>query len=264
MVEEFESIDWEFDEETGIGRIVLDRPGSLNALSQRLRRDIAAGFEAFERRDDAADGVAVRAVVVEGAGDRAFCAGADLDEFEGNAVAQMRPSEEQYAPHEFAAPVIAKIQGYCLGGGLELALLCDFRITTPDSQFGMPEVDIGTISSGGLQRLTRIVGPSRTKELGMTGAYVDGEQAADEGIVDRVVPADDLEGATDEFARELASKAPLAVRGVKRAVHMAQETGHDDGWLYEHAISAALTTTTDHDEGIAAWQEDRDPQWRGQ
>lgn len=263
MVDSFETIDWQFDEQDGIGRIVLDRPDSLNALSAELRRDIADGFAAFELLDDESDGVAVRAVVVEGAGDRAFCAGADLDEFDGNAVAQMRPSEEQFAPHEFPAPVIAKIQGYCLGGGLELALLCDFRIATPDSQFGMPEVDIGTISSGALQRLARILGPSRTKELGMTGAYLDGETAAAEGIVDRVVAPGDLDDEVDEFAEELASKAPLAVRAVKRAVHMAQETGHDDGWLYEHTLSAALTTTRDHEEGIDAWDEDREPDWTG-
>ena len=264
MDREFETIDWSFDETTGIGQIVLDRPDSLNALSSTLRGDIVAGFEAFERLDEDADGVTVRAVVIEGAGDRAFCAGADLNEFEGNAVAQLRPSHEQYAPHEFPAPVIAKIRGYCLGGGLELALLCDFRIATPDSQFGMPEVDIGTISSGALQRLARIVSPSRTKELGMTGAFIDGEQAESEGIVDRTVPAAALDETVDEFALELSEKAPLAVRAVKRAVHMAQETGHDDGWLYEHTLSAALTTTADHDEGIAAWNDDRDPSWRGQ
>lgn len=263
MVESFSTIQLDFDEDLGIGRLILDRPSSLNALSDELRQDIAAGFEALATHDQEQNGVAVRAVILEGAGDRAFCAGADLNEFSGNAVAQFTPSQEQYAPYEFPAPVIAKIQGYCLGGGLELALLCDFRITTPESQFGMPEVDIGTISSGALQRLTRILGPSRTKELGMTGSYIDGQQAASEGIADRVVPREELDTTVTAFAEELASKAPLAVRAVKQAVHMAQETGHTDGWLYEHTLSASLTTTADHDEGLQAWKEDRDPDWTG-
>lgn len=260
----FETIQWSYDDDAGIGRIVLDRPDALNALSSQLRDDIVAGFDAFAAIDDDATGVAVRAVVIEGAGDRAFCAGADITEFEAATPGVFEPSPVYDAPEQYGAPVIAKIDGYALGGGLELALACDFRIASDRSHVGQPEIDIGFIpGGGGTQRLAELVGPGRAKAICMTGEHIPADQAESEGIVDQVVPADELEPTVMAFAETLASKPPLAIRAVKDVVNMAQETGLWEGRMYEHRANDTLRETHDHKEGVRAFQEKRDPEFEG-
>lgn len=260
----YDTIQWSFDEEAGIGGIVLDRPDSLNALSRGLRDDVVAGFRAFEEIDAAADGVAVRAVVIEGAGERAFCAGADINEFQEVRPGVFDPSAVYGTVEAFQAPVIAKIDGYALGGGLELALACDFRIASDRSSVGQPEIDIGLIpGGGGTQRLPRFVGPSRAKELCITGEHVPAEEAAAEGIVDHVYPADELDERVSEFAGVIAEKPPLAVRAVKDVVNTALNTTLEEGLRYEHRAFSMLRTTEDHQEGVAAFAEKRDPEFTG-
>jgi enoyl-CoA hydratase/carnithine racemase len=260
----FETIQWSYDEETSIGNIVLDRPEAMNALSTQLKDDIVAGFEAFEELDEAAEGVEVRVVVVEGAGDKAFCAGADINEFKQVTPGVFAQSAALDVCERYDAPVIAKIDGYCLGGGLELAMSCDFRIASERSSVGQPEVDLGIIpGGGGTQRLATLVGPSRAKELCMTGERLEATQAAAEGILDYVHPTEELDDATDEFARAIAEKPPLSVRAVKDVINVSQQVGLREGRMYEKRAVDSLRHTADHAESVDAFTEKREPEWTG-
>lgn len=260
----YDTIEWSFDEESGIGSIVLDRPDNLNALSTGLREDIVAGFEALEALDAAADGVVVRAVIIEGAGDRAFSAGADINEFEDVNPGVFDPSPLYDIPEEYQAPVIAKIDGYALGGGLELALACDFRIASERSTVGQPEIDLGLIpGGGGTQRLPDVVGPSRAKELCITGEHVAAADAVEEGIVDRVYPTADLDEEVAVFAETIAEKPPLAVRAVKDVVNTRLNTSLNEGLKYERRAFFMLRSSEDHQEGVSAFAEDRAPSFEG-
>jgi enoyl-CoA hydratase/carnithine racemase len=264
MEKNFETIQWSFNEATGIGHVVLDRPNTLNSLSMQLKEDLLAGFQAFGALDDESAGVTVRVVVVEGEGEKAFCAGADVTEMSETTPRMFDPSEIYDVCEQFNAPVVAKIDGHCLGGGLEFALSCDFRIASERSTLGQPEVDLGIIpGGGGTQRLVELVGPARTKELCMTGQKIDANQAAADGIVDHVYPAAELDDQVTEFAETLASKPPLSVRAVKDVVTMSQQTGLREGRLYEVRTVNELRHTEDHKESVAAFDEDRDPEWQG-
>lgn len=260
----FETIEWSLNEDRGIGRIELDRPESMNAVSDRLGREVVEGFEAFTRRNEESDGIPVRAVVIEGRGDRAFSAGADITEMESGDLPFFSPTEIYVAPERFAGPVIASIDGYCLAGGMELALACDFRFASERSMFGLTEVDIGMIpGAGGTQRLTEIAGPSRAKELVMTGKHVSAAEALEDGVVDELLPAADLDDRVAEFAEELASKPPLAVQSAKDVIDMAAQVGLREGRMYEHRVARQLRETEDHREGVAAFNEKREPSWSG-
>lgn len=260
----FEAIDWAFDEETGIGRITLDRPDSLNAVSDQMREDIVDGFEEFAVIDDEATGVAVRVVVIEGAGDKAFCAGADVDEF-----SEIRPGVFELADfHDaiegFGAPVVAKIDGYCLGGGLEIALDCDFRVASDRSTFGSPEIDIGLIPGGGAtQRLAELVGPARAKEIVMLGDRISAEEAESDGLLTAVYSEDQFEMEAESFVEDVADGPPLAMRAGKDVINMTQEMDLAAGRRYEHRAYLSLLETEDHEEGNTAFGEDREPQWQG-
>lgn len=261
----FETINWSYDEETQIGRVTLNRPDSLNALSEQLKDDIAAGFAAFEEIDAENPGVTVRAVIVEGAGDKAFSAGADITEFDQQNPGVFDPSDAWEACEEFGAPVIAKIDGVAFGGGLELALACDFRFASKRSEIGLTEANIGVIpGGGGTQRLAELVGPSRTKELCMTGEHVPAEEAEEDGIVNYVYPAEQLDKEVKEFAESLAEQPPLAIRAVKDVVNMSQEMGLEEGRMYENRACMTLFNTEDQKEGAQAFQEKREPEWTGQ
>ena len=265
----FETIDWEFDEETGVGTVTLDRPDSMNALSKQMYEDISDALDAFEELDQESlyerdEGVATRAVVFEGAGEKAFCAGADVKDFE-----EVKPGvfdfTEMYNDLEaFPAPTIAKIDGYALGGGFELALTCDFRLASERSEVGLPEIQLGIMpGDGATQRLPELVGPSRTKELAMTADHVDAEQAAEEGMLDHIYPADKLDEEVAAFAEQIASQPPLAVRTIKDVVNMSQETSLRVGRYYERRAGSSLTQTADHEEGVEAFQEKREPEFEG-
>lgn len=261
---EFDTIRWSFNDETGIGRIVLDRPDALNSLSTRLKQEIVSGFERFKDLDNDAEGIAVRVVMVEGAGDKAFCAGADVTEFGSSNPGVFQMIEALEICEQYGAPVVAKIDGYCFGGGLELALSCDFRIASERSILGQTESDFGSMpGGGGTQRLAQMVGPSRAKELIMMGRRIEASQAETEGIVDYVYPAADLEQEALAFATELADRPPLAVRAIKDVVNHSQETGLTEGRKYEHRATGTLRFTDDFEEGATAFAEDREPEWQG-
>ena len=262
---ELDTVDWSYDDENGIGRIVLNRPGAHNALSEQLKSDIVEGFDAFNEIDREGSGVTVRTVIIEGAGDKAFSSGADISEFEVKNPGIFEPNEAWEAAEGIPAPVIAKIDGYCFGGGLELALACDFRIASERSELGLPEVNIGVIpGGGGTQRLAELVGPSRAKELCITGEHIPAKEAAEDGIVNYVYPAEELEEKVNAFAVQIAEQAPLAVRAVKDVINMSQEVHLEEGRMYEHRACLSLFKTDDQKEGAQAFAEKREPEWNGQ
>jgi enoyl-CoA hydratase/carnithine racemase len=262
MDETFETTQVEFDESTGVGRVTLDRPDSLNALSAQLREDIVGGLRALDDLND--DGIDMRVVVIEGA-EGNFCAGADITEFEDDA-----PTTEAERTHyrfimDYPVPVIAKIRGYCLGGGLETAMSCDFRFAGADATFGLPEVDLGIIpGAGGVQFVSRLANPAIAKEIAMTGEHISAERAHEVGVVNRVYDEDELDEAVDEFAEEVASKPPLSIQAIKQSGNMAPEVGLTEGLEYDRKLSKPLFGTEDHEEGAKAFAEDDyEPEFKG-
>jgi enoyl-CoA hydratase/carnithine racemase len=265
--DQFDTIECMFDHETGIGRIALDRPNSLNAMSERTLAELPAAIETFDELDREDDRISVRCVVLSGTGDEAFCVGVDVSDIGGERYPFTASSfrEALFTVKEFGAPIVAKIDGYCLGGGLELALLCDFRVVSERSELGFPEVELGIFPSavGTTQRLPRLVGPSRTKELMMTGEFLSGQAAYDEGLADRVCAPEEIDEVVDEYVATLADKAPLAVRAIKDTVDASHDMSLSQGTEYEYRAYLPLLSTEDYEEGAAAFAKDRAPVWRG-
>lgn len=264
MDDDLDAVLVEFDEETGVGTVTMNRPDALNALNGQLRDDIIAGLRRLEGENEDADGVALRAVVLEGAGEKAFCAGADIGGFsEESAGASSERGHYEFI-REFPAPVVAKIDGYCLGGGLETALACDFRLASESSTLGFPEVNLGLLpGAGGVQYVTKLAGPAVAKELAMTGEYISAERAADEGIINHVYGDEEFEDEVDAFVTDLAGQAPLAVQAIKDSAHMAVQSGLEEGVRYDNRLFRELLETDDHAEGAAAFDEDREPEFDG-
>jgi enoyl-CoA hydratase/carnithine racemase len=262
MIEEFETAVAEFDERSGIGHVTLDRPDSLNALDSRLRRDIVTALGWLEGRDDD-DGIALRAVVVEGAGEN-FCAGADINEFDGASPGRRSKRNHYDFVVDYPVPIVAKIRGYCLGGGLETAMACDFRFAHEDARFGLPEIDLGIVpGAGGVQFISRLANPSTAKEIAMTGDHISAARARELGIVNRV-QGEDLDDVTREFAETLASKPPLAIQAIKDAANVAVQAGLQEGRKYDRRLSESLMDTADHEEGVRAFAEDGyEPEFEG-
>jgi enoyl-CoA hydratase/carnithine racemase len=265
MREELDTVVVAFDEADGIGTLTLNRPDSLNAMNGHMRDDIEAGLDMLAEHDADAEGVAVRAVVIEGTGEKAFCAGADITGFSDASPAAFDAHGMRDSVSEFPAPVVAKIQGYCLGGGLELALACDFRIATESSRLGFPEVDLGLLpGAGGVQYVSRLAGPAFAKELAMTGEHISGERAAEEGIVNHVHGDEEFEDEVGEFVGTLAAKPPLAIRAIKDSGNVSVESDLREGRKYDNRVFATLLETTDHEEGARAFAEDDyDPEFVG-
>jgi enoyl-CoA hydratase len=211
----------------------------------------------------------VRAVVVMGRGERAFSAGSHVGEFEsqrGRAGRERHELEERVSSGlaDLPMPTIAAIEGNALGGGLELALCCDIRIASSRARLGLPEVRLAvTPGSGGTQRLPRIVGPARAKELILTGRILTADEAARIGLVNEVVPAGEARARADMLAAEIAGRGPLAVREAKRLIDSAWETGLAAGLAAELDASERLFASEDMLEGARAFFEKRDPEYRG-
>jgi len=242
--------------------ITINRPQKLNALNIQTRAEGAAALE--ELREDES----VRVVVITGAGEKAFVAGADIGEFEGRtAVSQrdvMTARSLFTAVDTFPKPVIAMINGFCLGGGCELALSCDLRVASETARFGQPEINLGIIpGGGGTQRLTRLVGEGKAMELILTGDMIDAQHAYNLGLVNLVVPAADLEAKTMELANRIAEKSPVALRMAKEAVKTAARASLDEGLRREIDLFALTFSSEDKDEGVRAFLEKRKPDFKG-
>ncbi|MFN8147402.1 MAG: enoyl-CoA hydratase-related protein [Candidatus Nanopelagicales bacterium] len=242
-----------FDVQDGVGTIQLDRP-PMNALSAQVQQDIrGAAFEATQRAD-------VRAVVVYG-GPKVFAAGADVKEMAAWSYQEMvdRSAALQAsftAVARIPKPTIAAITGYALGGGCELALCCDLRVAGDNAKLGQPEILLGIIpGAGGTQRLTRLVGPSRAKELIFTGRFVDADEALRIGLVDRVVAPDDVYSAAFDLARQLANGPAYALRAAKEAIDRGLEVDLESGLEIERVQFAALFATQDRSIGMQSFIE---------
>jgi enoyl-CoA hydratase len=250
-------------ERTGrIAIVTINRPDKRNALNIKTREEGAAVLE--ELSSDNSVGV----VVFTGAGDKAFVAGADIAEFSGRtAITQrevMMGRSLFTAIDTFPKPVIAMINGYCLGGGCELALACDIRIASESASFGQPEINLGIIpGGGGTQRLTRLVGEGKAMELILTGEIIDAKSAFAIGLVNQVVPADQLQAKTMEIANRIADKSPIALRLAKEAVKLASRSNLDEGLRREVDLFALCFSSEDKNEGVSAFLEKRKPVFKG-
>ncbi|WP_336488078.1 enoyl-CoA hydratase [Methylobacterium nigriterrae] len=239
--------------------ITLNRPKALNALNRQLTEElIAAACEADADPD-------IGCIVLTGS-DRAFAAGADIKEMQDASYAQMYASDHFAAWERFAAlrtPVIAAVAGYALGGGCELAMMCDFILAADTARFGQPEIKLGVMPGiGGSQRLTRFVGKSKAMEMCLTGRNMDAAEAERSGLVSRVVPADELLGEAMRTAEAVASMSlPIAMM-TKEAVNRAYETTLTEGIRFERRVFHATFATEDQKEGMAAFVEKRQPKFR--
>jgi enoyl-CoA hydratase/carnithine racemase len=246
-----------------IAAVTLNRPDVRNAMNTALREAMLARFTALATDDD------VRVIVVTGAGDRAFSAGADIRESVEPLVPtqfreQRRRIDFRQAMDRCPQPIIAAIRGIALGGGLELALACDIRIAADDALLGLTEINLAIIpGGGGTQRLPRLIGRGKALEMILTGARIGAAEALHLGLVERVVPAADVKTAAQELARELAGKAPVALRYAKEAVVKGLEMSLADGHRLEGDLSTLLRTTEDRLEGARAFLEKRKPNWKG-
>ena len=247
----------------GVVTITLNRPEVHNAMNEQMRQELTRCF------GDLATSDAARVVVVTGAGERAFSAGADIREFvEPQVPVRFRESRKRVdfrqAMDRCPQPIIGAIRGYALGGGLELALACDIRIAGEGAQLGLTEVNLAIIpGGGGTQRLPRLIGRGRALEMILTGARIDAREAWRIGLVERVVPAADVLASARELARTLAEKAPVALCYAKEAVVKGLELPLADGLRLENDLAALLRTTEDRVEGAKAFLEKRKPRFTG-
>lgn len=264
MEEELDAAIVSYDEDTGIGEITMNRPDALNALNSQLTGDIVRGLRLLEEQNEGHDGVALRCVILEGTGDRAFSAGADINEFGGGQSGSSLDRSHYKTIRDFPTPIVAKIHGYCLGGGFETALSADLRFASDESTFGFPEVDLGFLpGAGGGAMVNRIAGPAVAKELAMTGKHISADEALEHGLVNDVFPAEDLDDEVRAIAEDLATQAPLALQGIKRAVNYAVEVGLEEGIEYDGQTASVLSRTEDFAEGTRAFAEDREPEFQG-
>ena len=251
------------DTTDGVRTLRINRPDKLNALNAATLDALDAAF-ADAARDDA-----VRVVVLTGAGSKAFVAGADIAEMNTLSPVQgrdfsLRGTRMMRRIEKLPKPVIAMINGFALGGGLELAMSCHLRIAADTAKVGQPEINLGLIPGfGGSQRLLRLCGRAATLELCLTGAPVSAERALQLGIINRVVPAAELETETLKLAAQLAAAAPLALRGMLDCVNIGGECGIEEGLEYESAQFGLMFATEDMREGTSAFLEKRKPAFAG-
>lgn len=248
----------ERDERVGI--VTLNRPKELNALNNQLIGELASALEEFDRDE------AIRCMVITGAGEKAFAAGADIKEMADKSPMQMLTGSFENWPRitRIHKPVIAAVGGYALGGGCELAMQCDMIVASENARFGQPEILLGIIpGAGGTQRLARVLGKYRTMEMVLTGAQVSAQELASLGLVNRVVPKGEHLVEALKLAKTVAQRAPLAARLAKDAVLAAFETSLSEGLDIERKNFFLLFSTEDMREGTQAFIEKREANFQG-
>ena len=260
MSQSYENILVERRERVAI--ITINRPEKRNALNIQTRAEGAAALDELAADDS------VHVVIFTGAGDKAFIAGADIAEFaERTALTQREVMLQRglfNAVDSFPKPIIAMVNGYCLGGGCEVALACDLRFASESASFGQPEINLGIIpGGGGTQRLTRLVGEGKAMEMILSGEIINAQEAYRLGLVNQVVPADQLLTKTMEIANRIAEKSPIAVRLAKEAVKLASRSNLDEGLRREVDLFALCFSSEDKDEGVKAFLEKRKPEFKG-
>jgi enoyl-CoA hydratase len=246
-----------------VRRITINRPDKLNALNRETINELAIAFGQAQADD------AVRVVILAGSGEKAFVAGADIGEL--SALTPMQAQEfarrgqaMMLGVERVGKPVIARIQGFALGGGLELAMCCHLRIASDKAKVGQPEINLGLIPGfGGTQRLLRLAGRSAALELCLTGTPIDAARAQALGVLTRVVPADQLDAEIDKLADQLAASAPQALAGILDAILVGGECGIEAGLDYESQAFGLCFSTEDMHEGTKAFLERRKPSFTG-
>jgi enoyl-CoA hydratase len=252
-----------FEVRDGVGVVTLNRPKVLNALSPQVLDEIAAVLERVAKDSD------VRVLVFTGAGEKAFVAGADISEFPKMNPLQARAFAEKgqalfFALERLPIPVIACVNGFALGGGCELAMSCDFIYASEKAKFGQPEINLGIIPGfGGTQRLARLVGRAKAKELCMSGEMIDAQQAKELGLAAKVFPADQLFEETMKLARLLAGRSRVALRAIKQAVDRGMDVDLKTGCALEMEAFGVCFASEDAREGALAFLEKRKPEFKG-
>jgi enoyl-CoA hydratase/carnithine racemase len=252
-----------YEKKGAIAYVTVNRPKVLNALNTPTWKDLRTAFE------DAQNDVTVRGVILTGAGDKAFIAGADISELaHATAVEAERTSrfgqDVLDVIENLGKPVIAAINGFALGGGCETAMACTIRIAVETAKFGQPEVKLGLVpGGGGTQRLPRLVGKGRALQLILSGEMIGAQEAYRIGLVNEIVPAADLIRRAEAILNKIAANAPLAVKFALEAANKGLETSQSEGLLLEAAYFGLCAATEDKTEGTAAFLEKRAPQFRG-
>lgn len=241
--------------------IRLNRPEALNALNLELLRELGEALAKAQKSDK------VRCIVVTGS-EKAFAAGADIKMMSDKTFVEVFAGDlftaEEQAILRTRKPIIAAVSGYALGGGCELAMMCDFIIAADTAKFGQPEVNLGVMAGmGGTQRLTRLVGRAKSMDMNLTGRFMDAEEAERSGLVSRVVPAKKLMEEAMSAAHKVAEKSMITVMAIKETVNRAEETSLSEGLLFERRMFHALFATEDQKEGMSAFVEKREAQFRG-
>jgi enoyl-CoA hydratase len=254
-----------YKKESGIARMIINRPEKRNALNRVARLEMIAALE--DTRGDSA----VKVLIISGAGGKSFIAGSDLTELSKFTPLKMEEfmatiAQQFYTRFEqLDKPVIAMIDGLCLGGGLELAMACDIRIASDSSRFGQPETFIGIIpGGGGTQRLPRLVGLGKAKELIFTGDTIDAAEALRLGLVNQICSSDALEEIVISMAQRMIRQSSLAIKWAKKAINIGQETSLSVGLGYEALAECLVMSSKDAGEGMAAFFEKRKPQFKGE
>ncbi len=250
----------------GVATIVLNRPEQLNAVNMEMLKELREVLRMLESDAE------VKAVVITGAGPKAFCAGADLkggifspetDASQGEGLSETG-QQVCDAIENLGKPVIAAVNGLALGGGFELAMACDIMIAAEEAKFGSPEINLGLIPGwGGTQRLPRLVGTNRAKELILGGKIIDAMEAERIGIVNKTIPTERFQGTVAEFAQLLAEKSPIMLRLAKKAINQMHETDLKQGLAEERSLFRSCFDTRDYKEGVEAFLSKRKPRFTG-
>ncbi|WP_338549699.1 enoyl-CoA hydratase [Roseovarius phycicola] len=246
--------------EDHVAKITLNRPDALNALNSQLLSELVDALQDAQGNDK------VRCIVLTGS-EKAFAAGADIKMMAEKSFVEVF-SGDLFGPEADAImrvrkPIIAAVSGYALGGGCELAMMCDFIIASDTAKFGQPEINLGVMAGlGGSQRLTRFIGKSKSMDMNLTGRFMDAEEAERAGLVSRVVPAKKLLDEAMSAAQKIAEKSMVSVMAVKEAVNRSYEVPLAEGLLFERRVFHSLFATEDQKEGMAAFAEKREAQFR--
>jgi len=245
-----------------VGLITLNRPKALNALNAALMRELGEALLNFDADEN------IGAIVITGS-EKAFAAGADIKEMQSKSFVDAYKQDFITAEWETVTrirkPVIAAVAGYALGGGCELAMMCDFILAADTAKFGQPEINLGVMPGvGGTQRLTRFVGKSKSMEMNLTGRFMGAEEAERSGLVSRIIPADELIDEAVATASKIAEKGAIAVMATKESVNRAYETTLSEGVRFERRLFHALFSTADQAEGMEAFIDKRTPNFKGE
>lgn len=252
-----------YEKKEKVATVMLNRPKALNALNTALLAEMHDALQDAERDRD------IGVIVITGVGDRAFCAGADISELQTLSPLEARNyslSLIQYTRYmeRLKKPIIAKINGFCLGGGEEIAMACDFRIACDKARFGQPEVNLAIIpGAGGTQRLTRLIGRTKSMEINMLGDIIDANEMYRLGLLNKVVPVEQLGKAVDELAQKLLSKSSAVLGIIKLAVNRGIEMDLEHALYYEAECFGVVRSTQDSNEGLKAFLEKRKPEFKG-